>query len=53
MDDCIIVGDTISRNNKLIQSLHKGDENFILQDNPIGALPGRDYALTRMVIQII
>jgi hypothetical protein len=32
VDDCIIVGDTFDCINKLIQSLHKGDENFVLQD---------------------
>jgi hypothetical protein len=32
VDDCIIVGDTSDPIDKLIQSLHKGDENFVLQD---------------------
>jgi hypothetical protein len=32
VDDCIIIGDMVDRINKLIQSLHKGDENFVLQD---------------------
>ncbi len=32
VDDCIIVGDTSDCIAKLIQSLHKGDENFVLQD---------------------
>ncbi len=32
MDVCIIVGDTSNHINKLIESLHKGDENFVLQD---------------------
>jgi hypothetical protein len=32
VDDCIIVGDTFDCINKLIQSLHEGDENFVLQD---------------------
>ncbi len=32
MDDCIIVGDTHSQINMLIQSLHKGNKNFVLQD---------------------
>jgi hypothetical protein len=31
VDDCIIVGDTSDRIDKLIQSLHEGDENFVLQ----------------------
>ncbi len=30
--DCIIIGDSMDQNNKLIQSLHEGDENFVLQD---------------------
>jgi hypothetical protein len=32
VDDCIIVGDTSDCIDKLIQSLHEGDENFVLQD---------------------
>jgi hypothetical protein len=32
VDDCIIVGDTTNSIDKLIQSLHDGDENFVLQD---------------------
>jgi hypothetical protein len=32
VDDCIIIGDTSVCINKLIQSLHEGDENFVLQD---------------------
>jgi hypothetical protein len=32
VDDCIIVGDSHDRRNLLIQSLHEGDENFVLQD---------------------
>jgi hypothetical protein len=32
VDDCIIVGDTHDWINALIQSLHKEDKNFILQD---------------------
>ncbi len=32
VDDCIIIGDTHDRINVLIQSLHKGEENFVLQD---------------------
>jgi hypothetical protein len=31
VDDCIIVGDMSDLIDKLIQSLHKGDENFVLQ----------------------
>ncbi len=31
VDDCIIIGDTHNRINMLIQSLHKGNENFVLQ----------------------
>ncbi len=31
-DDCIIVGDSTSRINTLINSLHNGMEKFILQD---------------------
>ncbi len=32
MDGCIIIGDTSDCINKLIQSLHETDENFLLQD---------------------
>jgi hypothetical protein len=32
VEDCIIVGDTHNRIDLLIQSLHEGDENFVLQD---------------------
>jgi hypothetical protein len=32
VDDCIIIGDTSDCINKPIQSLHEGDENFVLQD---------------------
>jgi hypothetical protein len=32
VDDCIIIGNTFDRINKLIQSLHDGDENYVLQD---------------------
>jgi hypothetical protein len=32
VDDCIIIGDTHDPINTLIQSLHEGDENFVLQD---------------------
>ncbi len=32
MDDCIIIGGTHNQINALIQSLHKGDANFVLQD---------------------
>ncbi len=32
VDDYIIIGDTVDCFNKLIQPLHKGDENFVLQD---------------------
>ena len=32
VDNCIIIGDTHNRINLLIQSLHKGKENFALQD---------------------
>ncbi len=32
VDDCIIIGDMSDCINKLIQSLHEGDENFVLQD---------------------
>jgi hypothetical protein len=35
VDDCIIVGDTSNHIDKLIQSLHKGDENFVLQDEAL------------------
>ncbi len=31
VDDCIIVGDMVDCINKLILSLHEGDENFVLQ----------------------
>jgi hypothetical protein len=30
VDDCIIIGDTHDRINLLIQSLHEGEENFVL-----------------------
>jgi hypothetical protein len=30
VDDCIIIGDSTDRINKLIQSLHEGDEIFVL-----------------------
>jgi hypothetical protein len=32
VDDCIIIGNTSDYINKLIQSLHEGDEDFVLQD---------------------
>jgi hypothetical protein len=32
VDECIIVGDMPNCIDKLIQSLHEGDENFVLQD---------------------
>ena len=32
VDDCIIVGDSHDRINLLIQSLHEGNENFVLSD---------------------
>ncbi len=32
VDDCIIIGDSMDWINKLIESLHEGDENFVLQD---------------------
>jgi hypothetical protein len=32
VDDCIIVGDSMHRIDALIQSLHGGDEHFVLQD---------------------
>jgi hypothetical protein len=32
VDNCIITGDTHDRINLLIQSLHMGEENFVLQD---------------------
>jgi hypothetical protein len=32
VDDCIIIGDKSDCINKLIQSLHEGDENFVLQN---------------------
>jgi hypothetical protein len=32
VEDCIIIGDSMDRIKKLIQSLHEGDENFVLQD---------------------
>ncbi len=32
VDDCIIIGNMSDRINKLVQSLHEGDENFVLQD---------------------
>ena len=32
LDDCIIVADSMNRIETLIQSLHGGDENFVLQD---------------------
>jgi hypothetical protein len=32
VDDCIIVGDSTHRIDALIQSLHGGDEHFVLQD---------------------
>jgi hypothetical protein len=35
VDDCIIIGDTSNCINKLIQSLHEGDENFVLQDESL------------------
>ena len=32
VDDCIIVADSMNRIDALLQSLHGGDENFVLQD---------------------
>ena len=32
VDGCITVGDSHDQINLLIQSLHEGDENFVLQD---------------------
>ncbi len=32
VDNCIIVGDMHDQINALIQSLHKGDKNFVLQN---------------------
>jgi len=32
VDNCTIVGDRHNQINSLIQSLHEGDENFVLQD---------------------
>jgi hypothetical protein len=32
VDDCIIVADSMNRIDELLQSLHGGDENFVLQD---------------------
>ncbi len=32
VDNCIIIGDTHDQINGLIQLLHEGDENFVLQD---------------------
>jgi hypothetical protein len=32
VNHCIIVGDSMQRINALIQSLHRGDEHFVLQD---------------------
>jgi hypothetical protein len=32
VDDCIIIGDTHNQINMLIQSLHEGNENFVMQD---------------------
>jgi hypothetical protein len=32
VDNCIIIGDTDDQIKGLIQSLHEGDENFVLQD---------------------
>jgi hypothetical protein len=32
VDDCIIIGNTHNQINALIQSLHEGKENFVLQD---------------------
>jgi hypothetical protein len=35
VDDCIIIGNTSDCINKLTQSLHEGDENFVLQDEDL------------------
>jgi len=32
VDNCIIIGDTHDRIDLLIQSLHEGEENFVLND---------------------
>ena len=32
VDDCIIVADSMNQIDELLQSLHGGDENFVLQD---------------------
>ena len=41
--DCIIIGDTHDQTNALIQSLHEGEENFVLQDKgPIDKYLGED-----------
>ncbi len=32
VDNCIIIGDSMDQIDKLIQSLHEGDESFVLQD---------------------
>jgi hypothetical protein len=43
LDNCIIIGDTHNQINALIQSLHKGGENFVLQDEgPIDRYLGVD-----------
>jgi hypothetical protein len=56
VDDCIIDGDKSILIDKLIQSLHKGDENFILQDEglidrylgvEIKQLDGSSFELTQ------
>ncbi len=43
VDNCIIIGDMHNQINVLIQSLHKGEENFVLQDEgPIDKYLGVD-----------
>jgi hypothetical protein len=43
VDDCIIIGDTHDQIDALIQSLHKGEENVVLQDEgPIDKYLGVD-----------
>ncbi len=43
VDDCIIIGETHNQINALIQSLHKGEESFVLQDKgPIDKYLGVD-----------
>jgi hypothetical protein len=44
--DCIIIGDTHDQTNALIQSLHEGEENFVLQDKgPMDKYLGVDIRL--------